>query len=50
MNKLKRLGPKYTQRGCVTSSYSNAAEMLDYQFNGIGYVFWFGSYWAVYTA
>lgn len=48
-NKVNK-SKKYIQRGCVTSSYANALDMLDYQFNGVGYIYHFGTYWAVYTA
>lgn len=48
MNKV-RLSSKMIQRGCVTTSRENAQDMLDYLFNGIGYIFYFGSYWSVYT-
>lgn len=47
LNKLRK--SRYTQKGCVTSNYQNALDMLDYTFNGEGYVYWFGSYWAIYT-
>lgn len=40
---------RYVQRGCVTSSYAEAQDMLDYRFNGVGYIYWFVSYWAVYS-
>ena len=39
----------YTQRGCVTTNRNAAFDMLDYMFDSKGYVYWFGSYWAIYA-
>lgn len=47
--KAKSRGPQWVQRGCVTTTRENAQDMLDYQFAGIGYIYWFVSFYAVYT-
>ena len=39
----------YRQVACVTSNRQNAQDILDYVFNGIGYIYWFGDYYAVYS-
>lgn len=40
---------KFIQRGCVTSIQQAAFDMRDYYFGGGGYVYWFGTYWCIYT-
>ena len=47
LNKKRNSG--FVQRGAVTSSLDNAREMLKSHFGGTGYIYWFGSFWAVYT-
>lgn len=49
MNKKNKKGPVYTQRAVITTSRENAQDILDYTYWGVGYIYWFGSYWAVYS-